>query len=297
MNKHNKINSLLPFYLNHQLDQKQTTQVKKHLASCKECQEDLKFWQSIDTSLAIKTESFTPSVSTSVLDSISAQINHSSSLKNKLDRFIEILKTQFILIRKEIWTASFLILLIGFIITIIMDSEPFFYAIAPLVSAASVSVIYNRESDPAIELVLSTPISQIQLILIRLFLVFAYNTLLVLIFSAGLMLNSTNQIILPLIHNWLAPMTFLSSLGITISILSNSENAIIISYSIWLSKYFINIPEIKKTFSNITNWIHYFWSSPNLIFALSAILLAIMLIFIKKNLGQTITKPTHISTI
>ena len=77
------------------------------------------------------------------------------------------------LVKRDIWPTSLLVLALGFVITLIADQAGFLFAIAPLVSAGGLAFIYSKENDPAFELVLSTPISQIQILLARSALVFA----------------------------------------------------------------------------------------------------------------------------
>jgi hypothetical protein len=126
-------------------------------------------------------------------------------------------------------------------------------------------------------------------LLIRLFIVFSYNLALVFLYSASLSLIYSAKIITPLLYGWLAPMTFLSILAMTISIILNSEYAIFISYSVWLSKYIFNITEINRLFSDLSQIIKYFWDSPQLIFSAAAILLIIFLVFAKKGLGKKLS--------
>jgi hypothetical protein len=293
MNNHEKINQLLPFYNTQQLDQKQMQEVQTHLKTCSTCQQDLEFWQTINQSIQVENTTSTPSLSPEIFTQISAKIYQRPTIQEKFNRFSQILKTQFQLIRKEIWPASFLVLLIGFVITVMFEFEPFFYAIAPLVSAASISVLYNRQNDPAFELVLSTPVSQLQILLIRLFIVFSYNSILVFLFSASLSLIYSTKVFSPLLFEWLAPMTFLSILGMTLSVILNSENAIFISYSVWLSKYIFHIDEIKDLSTGLYKASQFFWNSPQLIFVVSAVLFIILLIYIKQDPGKNIstTKP------
>ena len=289
MNNHEKINQLLPFYSNQQLEENQIQEVETHLKTCAICQEDLKLWQDIEQSIHVENQHDTPSLSPQVFAHITTKINTQNSIQEKTIQFIQLFKAQFKLIKKEIWQASFLILFIGFMITILIESEPFFYAIAPLVSAASLSILYNRQNDPAFELTLSTPVSQMQILLIRLFIVFSYNLALVFLYSASLSLIYSAKIITPLLYGWLAPMTFLSILAMTISIILNSEYAIFISYSVWLSKYIFNIAEINHLFSDLSQIIKHFWDSPQLIFSAAAIFLIIFLVFAKKGLGKKLS--------
>jgi hypothetical protein len=190
------------------------------------------------------------------------------------------LRAQVPLVHREIWPASLLILLLGFVVTIIADKTAFLFALAPLVSAGGLAFVYSKEHDPAFELMLSTPVSQIQILLARLALVFSYNFMLVLALSLGLSFYYSVDLILPLLLEWLAPMTFLSTLGLCISVFSNSENAIFISYGLWISKYLMIAPEFQKILGRAGEVLLDFWQSPTALYGTSALLFAAVIIYV-----------------
>ena len=194
------------------------------------------------------------------------------------------MQAQIPLVAGEIWAASLLVLILGFAVGLIADKVSFIYALAPLVSAGGLAFIYGQEQDPSYELVLTTPVSQVQILFARSALVFIYNILAVGLLSIGLSQYYSSDIVLPLLGEWLAPMAFLSSLSLCISIITNAEKAVFISYFLWISKYMVLVPEFKKLFGQTTNFFLVFWQTPAALYFGSLIMLAgIVLYFQKKN--------------
>ena len=111
-------------------------------------------------------------------------------------------------------SASALVLGLGFVMALLLERAGFLYALAPLVAAAGMALIYGDDNDPVLELTRSTPASQSQILLARLVLVFGYDLLLALVATAGLRLFLGEQVVLALLFEWLAPMAFLSSLAL-----------------------------------------------------------------------------------
>lgn len=284
MKEHEKINELLPFFITGNLTDQEKKQVQDHLQLCTECNEELALWE--DISRVVQSENQNLNKSQSVLTHTLETIRENENPGNLIRKTWQILVTQIPLVHKEIWPASFLILILGFAVTLIVDRVAFIYALAPLVSAAGLAFIYGGEHDPAHELVLTTPVSQIQILLSRSILVFGYNILIMLILTWALSFFYSGNIVLPLIMEWLAPMTFLSSLGLCLSILSNSENAIFLSYFLWLSKYLLFLPEWNSTFKQIGNNYLAFWQNPVVLYTLSLILVTVLLVYTRISSGK-----------
>jgi hypothetical protein len=198
-------------------------------------------------------------------------------------RPFRLIKAQIPLVHRDIWPASLLVLLLGFVTTLIVDKVGFFYAIAPLVSAGGMAFLYGKEQDPAYELALSTPVSQVQLVLARSALVFGYNLGITLLLSLGLSWLYTPAAVAPLVIEWLAPMTFLSVLGLSLSILTSSGNAVTISYFLWLGKYLALTPEIDRLLGKISRVVMAFWQADLVLYILSVFLFAGLLALLRSS--------------
>ena len=132
-----------------------------------------------------------------------------------------------------------LVIGLGFIAALIAEQAGFVYALAPLIAAACVSLIYGPENDPAYELTLSTPTSPRQILLARLVLVFGYNLALVIVAMLALLpaLPDQQPVLGTLALTWLAPMTFLSAAALALSLWIGATNAISITYVAWLAQF------------------------------------------------------------
>jgi hypothetical protein len=279
MSKHEKIVELLPLFISGNLGENERKLVEQHLNECDACREEVALWEEVSF---VMTDSYEVAAAPpAVLDQALDSIREREGKPNLFLKSWQVVRAQVPLVRKEIWPASLLILVLGFVVTLIADQAAFIYALAPLVSAGGLAFIYGGEHDPAHELVLSTPISQIQILLARSVLVFGYNFLITLALSLGLALYYSADLVVPLILGWLAPMTFLSSLGLCISIISNSGNAIFVSYFLWLGKYLMLSTEIRNVLGRVGEIFVALWQTPALLYLLSGGLLVFIMIYVQ----------------
>lgn len=285
MSDHEKINTLLPFYLAGSLDEQKAAGVKAHLEVCPICVEDLTFWRDVEG--AVKAEVAPVYASRSVLDDTLSAIRRIEERPNPLARTWHIILAHVPIFSKDIWPASLLVLLLGFIVTLLSDGAGFLFAVAPLVSVAGLAFIYNKTSDPALELVLSTPVSQVQLLLVCAGLVFGFNLVVVSFLGLGLSLHFSMDLILPLLQGWLAPMTFLSVLGLCLSLFMKASNAIFITYGLWLTQFLPLTEPFKELFGHLAESFLWFWRSTNLLYLLSIGLLVFMIFWLMKGIGFT----------
>ena len=279
MKNHTDFQSLLAQYAAGCLSTEEKTSIEQHLSKCAECRAELAFWREI--SRAVEDEYEQKSAPTISLQSTFDQIHRNGQKTSSFRRIWQILKFQVPLIRGEIWSASLLVLLLGFAITLVADKAAVFYAIAPVVSAAGLVLIYGGRQDPAHEMVQATPISQVEILLSRSLLVFSYNLILTLILSIGLAAIYTMGMIGVLILDWLAPMAFLSALGLGLSIFLNSENALMITYLLWVSKYLMQTDLAGKIMGNTVYLMDTFWKTPVLLYSLSILMLLAAILYVR----------------
>ena len=280
MNEHERIRELLPFYITGKLSPGETARLQEHILNCKECQQELALWKGLDW--VITSGSTSAHAPAAALDNALASIHEREQQPSLSQRLRQILLAQVPLVKKEIWTASFLILVLGFVVTLLSDKTAFLYALAPMVSAGGLALIYGSDHDPAHELVLSTPASQVQILLARTVLVFGYNLLILAVLSAGLVAYYSPDIVLPLVRDWLAPMTFLSTLSLSLSILIGSEKAISLAYTLWLFKYILLHPDYFGLFRRTGELVLRFWKSPASLYLVSGVLFVLMLVSLKR---------------
>ncbi len=168
-----------------------------------------------------------------------------------------LLRSQLYIVHREIWAASALVMMLGAGMSILIPSEggtlpdgsptPDGFAlalVAPLVAAMGISFLYGPGVDPAVEIEEATPVTQRQILLARLTLVFGFNLLLGLLASVGILLAGivglTAPVSLPaLIGLWLAPMTSLSALALFLTVLTGDSLAgVVASLGLWMMQAF-----------------------------------------------------------
>jgi intracellular septation protein A len=76
-------------------------------------------------------------------------------------------------------------------------------------------------------------------------------------------------------------MVFLSALGLGLSIFLNSENALFISYLLWISKYLVQSDLISKMMGSAASIVESFWQSSVLLYGLSLFLLLAGVLYIR----------------
>ncbi|MGQ9684358.1 MAG: hypothetical protein ACUVX9_17670, partial [Anaerolineae bacterium] len=196
-----------------------------------------------------------------------------------------LLLAQVPLVRHGVWPASALVMGLGVVVSLLMGAEQgrawVVQALAPLVAAAGVAVLYGPGEDPCLELALATPTSPRQVLLARLALVYGYNLLLALAASAALLSVVPLGLMGGVILGWLAPMTFLSALALLFSLVLGAGNAITIAYGLWLARgvvgNLLHWEQIGPTFAPAAAGYVAAWQNPALLLGLSAGLLLVAL--------------------
>lgn len=283
MNEHAEIYALLPQYAAGQLTAVQKQAVDRHMAGCDACRTELAFWQ--DVCGVVNENPVQAAAPRAALQAALAEIRVEEQRTSPFAHVWQVLKSQAPLVRSEIWSASFLVLMLGFIVTLVADKAAAFYAIAPVVSAAGLALLYGGKQDAAFELTLATPTSQVEILLARSLLVFTYNLLLTVLISLGLAAVYSVSTVGLLISEWIAPMTFLSALGLGVSVIAGSENAILVTYLIWLSRYLMMTSTARKFFGSGAQILLSFWQSNAILYGLSALMFLCVIVSLKTHSG------------
>jgi hypothetical protein len=278
MSEHTRISGLLPEYAAGGLDLERRAEIESHLSRCTECQADLELWKSISMEIIANDQAVPAPRGLADRALSQAKLPTSPAVLRRTHSVVQLLRSQIPLIRREIWPASASVIGLGFIAAIIAAEAGFIYAVAPLIAAACVSLIYGPENDPMFELSLSTPTSPRQILLARLVLVFGYNLGLVAVATLGMLPVIQNPLTIQLILNWLAPMVFLSATALLLSIWVGAQNAIALTYLAWLLHIFTGLQQtvgrVSPVLTNLVTAYQEFWKSPGLMLALSIGLIA-----------------------
>jgi hypothetical protein len=219
---------------------------------------------------------------THLADSALERIQQPTAPRLAFRRVIQLLRSQAPLVQREMFPATAAVMALGVIVAVISKHAEFIYFIAPLMAAASLSILFGPEHDPAHELALSTPTSSWKLLLARLSIVSAYNLLLALAAMLVLMIAFPVDLIGTLTLGLLAPMAFLSALALLLSMWIGTNNAIAISYFLWLAQ---SIPfqavgawTASPAWESFLHTYREFWHSPMLLLALTVPVLFVALL-------------------
>ncbi len=289
MNNHQWFEDLLPQYAAGGLSESLRHEVRMHVETCQGCQADLRFWMALSDEIRSQNDGLSapPSLVEDVLKRVEGRRHRTASdlwsqLGIVLRREFDLLRIQAPLVRRELWPASALVILIGLAVAYMIGNSIVIRVVAPLVAAASLSVIYGPENDPAIELVLSCPTSPRQILLARSALVFGYNLALALFASLALKSLVPTSLFGALILSWLGPMAFLSTAALLLSIWMGTNNVITLTYIVWLAQF---VPDLQL--QGVAGWLQWLapivqayrqlWANPQLLLTLACGLLLLAL--------------------
>lgn len=188
-----------------------------------------------------------PEQTTALVKMLSGELQTSGITPKKMGAsdmwWLLILRAQIRVVQTEIWAASSVVMLLGLLVTLASytsiqnPSALPFVLIAPLTTAFAISFLYGPTEEPAIEIELSTPVSQRLILLARLTLVFGFNLVLGFIISLLLSLSGLTTPLWMLIALWLAPMTFLSALAfVTGATSGNSGVSVLLIILLWTTQ-------------------------------------------------------------
>ncbi len=269
----------LILYEANRLDERERASFEEHLASCAECQADLQLWKAVAREIvASDALEVAPA---QLAERALEQIHRVSTPQSLLRRVFQLLRAQAFLVQHEMWPASAAVMALAVAVAFLSRHAEFMYFVTPLVSAASLSILFGPEQDPAHELVLSTPTSSWKLLLARLGIVSAYNLFLAVAALGFLLLAFPPALLGTLAIGLLAPLAFLSALALLLSLWIGTGQAIAVTYILWLMQY--GTYELIGTWMTSPTWVavirgyQAFWQSPALLLALCVLLLLMAL--------------------
>lgn len=164
-----------------------------------------------------------------------------------------ILRSQTRIIHALSWAGTALLLGLGMVVTLISYQTPNgttlpLILVAPIVAALGVAFLYGEDVDPPLELQMTMPVSPRVILLARLALLFGFNLALALGCSLVLAATQSSVSLLPLVLAWLAPMTFLSALAFTLSVmLFNTTISSVVSIVLWFVLVWRHFGEVAAT--------------------------------------------------
>ncbi len=281
---------LLPLYAAGTLADDERRALDAHLAGCAACREELAFWQQVGAAVTAEDRAL-PAPSPALLEGALARARRKrpsplALARGPFARAWALLAAQVPLVRRELWTASALVMAVGYLAAILQggsQSGAIIQALAPLIAAAGLAMIYGPENDPGLELALATPTSPRQVLLARLVVVFGYDLALGLVASGGLVAVVPPALLGQIVVGWLAPMTFLSALALVLSMVIGTGNAVTIAVMLWLGRAVASglrvsaVSGLTASEAALVAALQAYaglWHSPALLFGLAAALMA-----------------------
>ena len=289
------VEDLLPYYINGTLDAREDRRVRLHLDHCGACRAELASWMTVEKAATVFSESL-PEPPAAVLNRALEQIESEveipwtgaepRSLTSRLSLGAQLLRGQLPLVRREIWAASPLTMLVGCLVAL-MAATPgaagaTLAVFAPVIAAVGVMFVYGPENDPSLEVALSTPTSQRLVLLARLTLVYGYDLALTLVATGVLVVVRGGLDTWPLISLWVGPMLFLSALALLLSLLLGTATAMLVTMGLWASRlvaaWMDNSPVMENTgFPAGVQLVDAFWQANALLLPLAGLLLVVAL--------------------
>ena len=260
--------------------------VRAHIDSCSSCAAELAAWRAVAQAARDRSAAYVPSAD--MPERIAARIVGDAaprpSFGRRLRWLLRFVTGQVPLVRREIWSASVVVISIGLGVSLLSTggSEPgrAFALFAPLAAALGVAMIYGHENDPSLELALATPVSPRLVVLARLVLVLAMDLALALASSLVLMVVDGPAYAASLVGLWLGPMLLLGCLSLALSLVVGTNWAIAIGSILWIVRVFEFADGSRaQTFGELGQALNVLWQTSPLTIGLSAVILLLALAF------------------
>lgn len=229
----------VPAYLAGALPADEQAALAAHVARCDDCRRELRSWSAV-AEAARALEAQAPRLDPAVFARIAARVEERPARGVQVRWLWRFVVRQASLLRPAIWVASAVVMAMGAAITwLSVPRDPggtLFALVAPLIAGAGVAFVYGPENDASLELALATPTSPRLVLLARLTLVLAWDTLLAL--AASLLLGLVPEMPTPLalVSAWLGPMLALSAFSLVLSLVIGSSQAIVAALAFWTAR-------------------------------------------------------------
>lgn len=223
-------------------DPRELEDTRTHLHGCGECAVRAAEWRAVRAG-TLRYVTGAPRPTAELLDAMMDRVNAASPGERKRPRSAGwaarrawvLLGGQVPVVRREIWSASALVLMLGLIVGLSGHGRASLALslAAPLVAALGVSAIYGPEVDPALEVALATPTSARVIVLVRLTLIVAYDLVLTLVASAVIAAAYPTVGLAVVIGAWLGPMLALCAVCLLIAVAVRPAVGAAVAVGLW----------------------------------------------------------------
>jgi hypothetical protein len=271
----------LPQFAAGLLSAAEAAEVEAHLRECPACRADLSLWSALAG--GVREAYGEPEASPDLADRSLRRIRVLGRKPPAPVRAAQLLAAQIPVIRREIWSVSALVILLGFLVALTGEKAAVLREVAPMVAAAGIALLIGPQNDPTEELTRAVPVSRRQILLARVALVFGFNLMLAGAASVGLFPMLPQALWGGLILAWLGPMAFLSSLALLFSLWMRTVGAVALVYAVWLSQ--LVLPGMDSLFGwsgrfaaagSLLAAYGRFWNSPAVLLTASIVVFAVV---------------------
>ncbi|GHO47836.1 hypothetical protein KSX_59990 [Ktedonospora formicarum] len=265
-----------------------------HFKQCASCRKEFEHWSRIyETLQAIKTQ--TPNPRPDLFQLVEQRIderNVAASLHRLVEHtfrlggiVMEHVGAQLRLVRHDLWWMPLPLIPLALAIAIFARqmeySAPILAFLGSLITALGLAFLYARESDPAREVILSTPMPAHLLLYLRSGIMFTYNLLINLLCLLPLLLTQGTPTLSWFITNWLAPLCCLTALSLLVSVLCNANAAIFLCMLLWILRLLASSTQFHPI--NFAQQYESFWHQSPALFLIAFIAACISLLFINRR--------------
>lgn len=290
---------LLPAYLNGSLDAEAAERAREHLIACAACRRELAAWEAIRAAarLAVPAAVPSPDLLVGVWERLDAPVATGErparflawSLAGEAVHLWRVLRAQVPLVRRGIWIASAATMAFGLLLAILSGGARapgmVLSLFAPLIAGIGIVFIYGPESDPGLEIALTTPTSPRLVLLGRLALVLGYDLALALAATALLALVRGGAVwsVTPL---WIGPMLLLAGLSLLLSLVLGAIAAVVSALALFFVHIFAETTTGSHLIGGALGPVAGLWqSSPAVIFLAAALLIVAVLYVPRQELA------------
>lgn len=267
-------------YTSAQLSDDERALITRHLESCASCRSEATLWQGISDALTERYDSLrpaqslddawgalsarlaprppvaaAPSAALKVAPKVTQMVTPSGEMTRRpglaarIATLVALTRIQMRLIRWEVWALPLLAPLAALALLFAPwsshDRQSALASVSALVGAAAVALLYNRETDTARELTLTTNMRLSGILLLRLGLAAVYqaamNVLAIGIFMGAGLRISTGWVV----TSWLEPLSCLAAVSLLVASLAPAVLALGACVGLWALRALADAPTLR----------------------------------------------------
>jgi hypothetical protein len=278
------------------------TLIANHLRTCASCQQEAALWKGVAEAVAAQYHDLRPTLSsddawyalsarlTEQLPRTAAPMPAAQRLGRigmaaRLNMVAALIRMQCRLIRREVWALPALTLLVA--LGLLLTSWPWhdrlsaLSTVSTLLGSTAVVFLYNRETDAARELTLTTKMRPGAILLLRLGLVaaylsFVYGACFAVFVGAGFRVSADG-----IVTSWLAPLSCLAAITLLVANLAPMVVALVTCAGLWALRGLAGLPTFHAL--PMATAFDGFWHSGSLLGAASLATLMATLLLLERR--------------